>query len=47
MMMTGRVAPNTLNEQMSMHQVQSNPLQGATEVPIKMTDPRWQHQKDG
>ena len=25
-----------------MHQVQSNPLQGATEVPIKMTDPRWQ-----
>ena len=24
-----------------MHQVQSDPLQGATKVPIKMTDPRW------
>lgn len=24
---TGRVAPNNLNEQMAMHEVQSNPLQ--------------------
>ena len=26
---------------MVMHEVQSNPLQGASEVPITMTDPRW------
>ena len=38
---TGRNCPNTLNEQMAMHQVQSNPLEGATKVPIEMTDPRW------
>ncbi len=38
---TGRTLPNTLNEQMAMHQVQSNPLEGATKVPIEMTDPRW------
>ena len=38
---TGRVTPNNLNEQMSMSQIQSNPLQGATEVPIALTDPRW------
>ena len=24
-----------------MHQVKSNPLKGAKEVPIKMTDARW------
>ena len=38
---TGRTSPNTLNEQMAMHQVQSNPLEGATKVPLEMTDPRW------
>ena len=38
---TGRTIPNTLNEQMAMHQVQSNPLEGATKVPLEMTDPRW------
>lgn len=38
---TGRTIPNTLNEQMAMHQVQSNPLEGATQVPLEMTDPRW------
>lgn len=38
---TGRTIPNTLNEQMAMHQVQSNPLEGATKVPLTMTDPRW------
>ena len=39
---TGRMVPNTLNEQMAMNQVQSNPLEGATKVPLEMTDPRWQ-----
>ena len=38
---TGRTTPNTLNEQMAMHQVQSNPLEGATKVPLEMIDPRW------
>ena len=38
---TGRTIPNSLNEQMAMHQVQSNPLDGATKLPIEMTDPRW------
>lgn len=38
---TGRTIPNTLNEQMAMHQVQSNPLEGATKVPLEMTAPRW------
>ncbi|TYQ15496.1 UNVERIFIED_CONTAM: RHS repeat-associated protein [Acetivibrio alkalicellulosi] len=38
---TGRVLPNNLNEQMAMEQVLSNPLKGATQLPIKMTDPRW------
>ncbi len=38
---TGRTVPNTLNEKMSMNQVQSNPLEGATKVPLEMTDPRW------
>ncbi len=37
----GRIAANNLNEQLAMKQVQSNPLQGATEVPIPMTDSRW------
>lgn len=26
---------------MAMHQVQSNPLEGATKVPLEMTDTRW------
>lgn len=26
---------------MAMNQVQSNPLEGATKVPLEMTDPRW------
>jgi len=44
---TGRTTPNTLNEQMAMHQVMSNPLDGAIDMsqlnkhPIIMTDPRW------
>ncbi len=38
---TGRILPNTLNEQMAMNQVLSNPLEGATKVPIEMTDSRW------
>ena len=43
---TGRTISNTLNEQMAMHQVQSNPLEGAIDMsqlskPIIMTDPRW------
>ena len=36
-----RTVPNTLNEQMVMSQVRSNPLDGATKVPVEMTDPRW------
>ena len=28
---TGRTVPNNINEQMAMHQVQSNPLDNATE----------------
>ena len=44
---TGRTIPNTLNEQMAMHQVVSNPLDNAIDMsqlnkhPIIMTDPRW------
>ena len=38
---TGRIIPNTLNEQMAMNQVKSNPLEGATKVPLEMSDPRW------
>ena len=44
---TGRTIPNTLNEQMAMHQVMSNPLDNAIDMsqlnkrPIIMTDPRW------
>ena len=38
---TGRTIPRTLNEQMAMNQVRSNPLDGATKVPFEMTDPRW------
>ena len=38
---TGRTIPNNLEEQMAMHQVRSNPLEGATELPIKLNDTRW------
>ena len=38
---TGRTVPNNINEQMSMHQVQSNPLDNATELPFKLKDERW------
>jgi len=38
---TGRVIPNTLTEQMAMHQVQSNPLENAVKLPIVMNDSRW------
>ncbi|WP_228471244.1 hypothetical protein [Listeria welshimeri] len=38
---TGRTKPNNLNEQMAMHQLQSNQMKGAKELPIKMTDKRW------
>lgn len=38
---TGRTIPNTLNEQMAMQQVMSNPLEGATKLPFEMNDQRW------
>ncbi len=39
---TGRTTPNSLNEQMAMHQVKSNPLENAYELSsIEMSDPRW------
>ena len=44
---TGRKVPHNLNEQMAMHQVQSNPLKNAVDMsklskrPIIMTDSRW------
>ena len=38
---TGRTVPNNINEQMAMHQVQSNPLDNATELPFKLKDERW------
>ena len=38
---TGRTIPNNLGEQMAMHQVRSDPLEGATELPIKLIDTRW------
>lgn len=37
----GRSTPNSINEQMAMHQVQSDPLNGAFKVPLKMNDSRW------
>ncbi len=39
----GRVLPNNLNEQMAMQQVMSNPLNGANQLPFKMTDTRWSY----
>ncbi len=38
---TGRVSPKNLNEQMIMHEVQSNPLPGAIKVPLTLQDSRW------
>lgn len=38
---TGRTEPNSLFEQMSMHQVKSNPLKGANQLPIQLGDERW------
>lgn len=38
---TGRTTPNSLNEQMAMRQVQSDPLSGSTRLPIEMSDSRW------
>ncbi|HEM5121028.1 TPA: hypothetical protein U1255_000928 [Streptococcus suis] len=38
---TGRVIANTLEEQLAMKEVMSNPLANAFEVPITMTDTRW------
>ena len=38
---TGNAVPNSLNQKLSMQQVLSNPLQGATQIPITMMDPRW------
>ena len=38
---TGRVVANTLEEQLAMKEVMSNPLANAFEVPINMTDSRW------
>ena len=44
---TGRTVPNTLNEQMAMHQVMPNPLERAVDMsqlknhPVIMSDSRW------
>jgi hypothetical protein len=38
---TGRNIPNNLNEQLAMKQVQSDPLNGATKIPIQLKDTRW------
>lgn len=38
---TGRNLPNNLTEQMAMYQVQSNPLENATQLPFKLGDTRW------
>ena len=38
---TGRTQPNSLNEQLAMKQVMSDPLSGASAVPLQMSDPRW------
>ena len=44
---TGRTVPNTLNEQMAMHQVMSNSLEGAVDMSqmknhlVIMSDSRW------
>ncbi len=38
---TGRIIPNSLEEQMAMEQVKSNPLSAAKELPLKLGDDRW------
>ncbi|MBQ9690703.1 MAG: hypothetical protein IJV62_01125 [Eggerthellaceae bacterium] len=38
---TGRTPPASLNEKLAIHQVESNPLNGATRLPITLRDPRW------
>lgn len=42
--------PNTFKEQMVMHEVQSNPLKGATNLKVKrgmkLGNPKW-HDDDG
>ena len=38
---TGRTAPQNLKEKLAMEQVQANPLDGAKQLPIVMTDSRW------
>lgn len=38
---TGRTTPNNLQEQLAIKEVLSDPLKGAKELPITMTDKRW------
>ena len=38
---SGRTSPENLKEKLAMDQVKSNPLDGATKIPITMKDPRW------
>jgi hypothetical protein len=38
---TGRTTPLTLDEQLAMEQVMSDPLSGATQLQVNMTDSRW------
>ncbi len=38
---TGRTTPQNLKEKLAMEQVKANPLDGAKQLPITMTDPRW------
>ena len=38
---TGKITPNNLKEQMAMHQVKSDPLRNARELPFTMNDSRW------
>lgn len=38
---TGRIEPHNLKEKLAMDQVRANPLEGAMQLPIRMTDPRW------
>ena len=38
---TGRTEPLNIYEQMSMHQIMSNPLDGAKQLPTIMNDSRW------
>ena len=38
---TGRTVPDSLKEQLAMEQVQSDPLNGARQVPKQLNDARW------